>query len=62
MCQNLNIKIEKLIKNIAQKNMSKIKKKNSENHNESHYDQYVLMEIVNRAITKIFENNNILSK
>ncbi len=53
-----SIKIEKIIKNIAQKNLSKIKKKNSENHNESHYDQYVLMEIVNRAITNIFENNN----
>lgn len=57
-----SIKIEKIIKNIAQTNLSKIKKKNSENHNESHYDQYVLMEIVNRAITKIFENNNVLSK
>lgn len=51
-------KIEKIIKNIAQKNMSKIKKKNSENHNESHYDQYVMMEIVNRAVTNIFENND----
>ena len=35
------------------------KKKNSENHNESHYDQYVLMEIVNRAVTNIFENNDL---
>ena len=51
-------KIEKIIKNIAQKNMSKIKKKNSKNHNESHYDQYVMMEIVNRAVTNIFENND----
>lgn len=49
-------KIEKIIKNIAQKNISKIKKKNSENHNESPYDQYVLMEIVNRAVTNVFEN------
>jgi len=57
-----SIKIEKIIKNIAQKNLSKIKKKNSENHSESYYDQYVLMEIVNRAVTKIFENNNLLSK
>jgi DNA-binding transcriptional ArsR family regulator len=53
-----SIKIEKIINNIAQKNLSKIKKKNSENHNESHYDQYVLLEIVNRAVTNIFENNN----
>ena len=52
-------KIEKIFKNIAQKNLSKIKKKNSEDHNESHYDQYVLMEIVNRAVTNIFENNDL---
>ena len=51
-------KIEKIIKNIAQKNMIKVKKKNSENHTESNYDQYVLMEIVNRAVTNVFENNN----
>jgi len=51
-------KIEKIIKNIAQKNISKIKKKNSENHNESHYDQYVMMEIVNRAVTNVFENSD----
>lgn len=57
-----SMKIEKIIKSIAQKNLSKIKKKNSENPNESHFDQYVLMEIVNRAVTKIFENNNSLSK
>lgn len=53
-----SMKIEKIINNITQKNLPKIKKKNSENHNESHYDQYVLMEIVNRAVTNIFENNN----
>jgi DNA-binding transcriptional ArsR family regulator len=52
-------KIEKIFKNITQKNLSKIKKKNSENHDESHYDQYVLMEILNRAATNIFENNDL---
>ncbi len=52
-------KIEKIFKNISRKNLSKIKKKNSEDHNESHYDQYVLMEIVNRAVTNIFENNDL---
>lgn len=51
-------KIEKIIKNIAQKNMSKVKKKTFESHNGSHYDQYVMMEIVNRAITAVFENND----
>ena len=53
-----SLKLEKIIKNIVQKNLSRIKKKNSENHVESHFDQYVLMEIVNRAVTNIFENSN----
>ena len=53
-----SLKIEKIIKNIMQNNVSKIKKKNSENKNDSQYDQYVLMEIVNRAMTNVFENNN----
>jgi len=53
-----SMKIEKIINNITQKNLPKIRKKNSENHNESHYDEYILMEIVNRAVTNIFENNN----
>lgn len=52
-------KIEKIFKNITQKNLPKIKKKNSENHDEKHYDQYVLMEILNRAATNIFENNDL---
>lgn len=52
-------KIEKIFKNIVQKNLPKIKKKNSENHDETHYDQYVLMEILNRAATNIFENNDL---
>lgn len=52
-------KIEKIFKNITQKNLPKIKKKNSENHDETHYDQYVLMEILNRAATNIFENNDL---
>lgn len=51
-------KIEKIIKNIAQKNISKIKKKNHSYNNESHYDQYVMMEIVNRAVTNVFENSD----
>lgn len=51
-------KLEKIIKNIAQKNIPKIKKKNLENgDSEPYYDEYVLMEIVNRAVTNVFENN-----
>ena len=53
-----SVKIKKIIKNVAQKNIPKIKKKNPENHNKSYYDQYVWMEIVNRALTNIFENND----
>lgn len=52
-------KIEKIIKNIAQKKTSKIKRKNSENNSDSNlrYHEYVLMEIVNRAVANVFENN-----
>jgi repressor of nif and glnA expression len=52
-----SFKIEKIIKNIAQKNTSKIKRKNSENQ----YGEYVLMEIVNRAVTNVFENHDFAS-
>lgn len=54
-----SVKIEKIIKNLAQKSTSKIKKKNLGNNDNSEqdYDKYVLLEIVNRAITNVFENN-----
>ena len=56
-----SIKMEKIIKNLAQKSASKIKKKNLENidNSEQDYDKYVLLEIVNRAITNVFENNGV---
>ena len=47
-------KITKLVKNISQKTNSKSKKSSvveSEN-----YNQYILMEIVNRALTNVLEN------
>lgn len=51
-------KMEKIIKCLVQKNVSKIKKKIQENSDSEHdYDKYVLMEIVNRAVTNVFENN-----
>ena len=51
-------KIEKIIKNIAKKNTSKIKRENSDNDNSgSHYHEFVLMEVVNRAVANVFENN-----
>ena len=51
--------MEKIIKNLAQKSTSKIKKKNLGNgdNSEQDYDKYVLLEIVNRAVTNVFENN-----
>lgn len=55
-----SLKIEKIIKNIAQKNTSKIKKKNLED-SEGKYGEYVLIEIVNRAVTNVFENQKFIS-
>ncbi|MEX1996712.1 MAG: winged helix-turn-helix domain-containing protein [Nitrosopumilaceae archaeon] len=54
-----SVKMEKIIKNLAQKSTSKIKKKNLGNgeNSEQDYDKYVLLEIVNRAVTNVFENN-----
>lgn len=56
-----SVKMEKVIKNIAQNSMTKIKKKNSVKRDglEQNYNEYVLMEIVNRALTNVFENNSI---
>jgi DNA-binding transcriptional ArsR family regulator len=53
-----SIKMEKIIKNLDQKSASKIKKKNIENSESEHdYNKYILLEIVNRALTNVFENN-----
>ena len=53
-----SVKMQKVIKNIAQNNAPKTKKKNLEKHVdlEPNYDEYLLMEIVNRALTKVLEN------
>jgi len=48
-------KIEKLLKNISQKTSSKEKSKKIQ---KPEYNQYLIMEIVNRAITNIFENKD----
>ncbi|HET6457986.1 MAG TPA: winged helix-turn-helix domain-containing protein [Nitrosopumilaceae archaeon] len=55
-----SIAIQKIIKNIVQNNMSKTKKKNIDKRTkaEQNYDQYLLIEIVNRALTKVLENNS----
>jgi len=55
-----SITMQKMIKNIIQTNTSKSKKKNIEKRTgaEQNYDQYLLIEIVNRALTKVLENPN----
>ena len=54
-----SIKMEKLIKNISQNSASKMRKKTSKvDSQDPNYDEHVLVEIVNRAIAKVFENNN----
>lgn len=47
-------KITKLVKNISLKTNSKIK--NKKNADSESYNQYILMEIVNRALTNVLEN------
>jgi len=49
-------KIEKLLKNINQKTETKIK--NKKTVDQDSYTQYLLLEIVNRAITQVLENEN----
>ena len=49
-------KIEKLLKNINQKTETKIKNKKSVDRDS--YTQYLLLEIVNRAITQVLENED----
>jgi hypothetical protein len=55
-----SIKMQKVIKNIAQNNATKTRKKNLEKHGsmEQNYGESLLMEIVNRALTKILENHH----
>jgi len=55
LIKSTSTKIEKLVKNISQKTYSKTKnQKTSEIEN---YNQYLLMEIVNRALTNVLENS-----
>ena len=57
LIKSTSTKIEKLVKNISQKTYSKTKnQKTSEIEN---YNQYLLMEIVNRALTNVLENSKI---
>jgi hypothetical protein len=50
------------MKNISENVGSKIKKKNQKNVSpESNYEEHVVMEIVNRAMTKVFESNGSMN-
>ena len=61
MISDTSIKLEKVIKNISENTGSKIKKKNLKNVSaDSNYEQHIVMEIVNRAMTKVFENNGTM--
>jgi DNA-binding transcriptional ArsR family regulator len=56
-----SVKLEKVIKNIVENAGHKIKKKSSKNvQAESNYEEQIMMEIVNRAMAKVFENNGQL--
>ena len=58
MITETSVKLEKVIKNMADDAGSKMKKKNSKNiSTEASYVEHIMMEIVNRAMTKVFENN-----
>ncbi len=55
-----SIKLEKVIKNIAQNAGAKIKKKSSKISVDSNYEDKIVIEIVNRAMAKVFENNSLM--
>jgi len=52
--KNTSTKMEKLLKNIGPK--TKLKSKNKKTSDSNGYSQYLLMEIVNRAMTNVLEN------
>jgi DNA-binding transcriptional ArsR family regulator len=55
-----SVKLEKIMKNVAQSTSAKMKKKSLKNNPEPSYEEYLLMEIMNRAMTKVFEENSSL--
>ena len=59
MISETSLKLEKVMKNISENIGPKIKKKNPKNISlESNYEEHVVMEIINRAMAKVFENNS----
>ena len=58
---NASLKVEKILKNIVVETNSKIKKNDLDSHDSrKNVNESVLMEIVNRAMTNIFEDNNTI--
>ena len=57
--QTTSDKIEKIMKNISQKTS---KTKNQKTSDQENFKQYLLMEIINRAMTKVLENPTTESK
>ncbi len=55
--QTTSDKIEKIMKNISQKTS---KTKNQKTSDQENFKQYLLMEIINRAMTKVLENSTRL--
>ena len=55
--KNTSTKMEKLLKGISSKTMAKTK--NQKMNDPKGYSQYLLMEIVNRAMTNVLENGHI---
>jgi len=62
MITETSVKLEKVMKNISENVGSKMKKKSQKNVSpESNYEEHVVMEIVNRAMTKVFESNGSIN-
>ena len=57
--QTTSDKIEKIMKNISQKTS---KTKNQKTSDQENFKQYLLMEIINRAMTNVLENSTTESK
>jgi DNA-binding transcriptional ArsR family regulator len=58
--KNTSAKMEKLLKSIGPKTVAKTK--NKKTSDPEGYSQYLLMEIINRAMTNVLENRNNHSK
>jgi len=51
-------RMQKMMNSITEKSLAKVKKKNKEKNLEPGYVDFILMEIMNRALTNVLENNH----